>query len=154
LSAGESVKKKIALLRNIERGFVILFFLSGTLAQSQGLLRIPLYVNDKQIQVEVAQTPEERAQGLMGRKVLGDSEGMLFIFEAEGRHSFWMKNTPLPLSIAFIDRDGRIVAITDMSPWTLDSHAPPGPILYALEMKKGWFSSNGVKVGDPVRFSK
>ena len=148
------MKKEISLIRRIERGFVILFFLSGTLAQSQGLLRIPLYLNDKQIRVEVAQTPDERAQGLMGRKVLGDSEGMLFIFETEGQHSFWMKNTPLPLSIAFIDKDGRIVAITDMSPWTLDSHAPPRPILYALEMRKGWFSSNGVKVGDRVRFSK
>jgi hypothetical protein len=65
-----------------------------------------------------------------------------------------MKDTLIPLSIAFIDRDGRIVWITDMKPLTLDPHVPPRPILYALEMNKGWFSSHGVKAGDVVRFSK
>jgi uncharacterized membrane protein (UPF0127 family) len=65
-----------------------------------------------------------------------------------------MKGTLIPLSIAFIDREGRIVKITDMKPLTLESHNPPAPILYALEMRKGWFSTNGIKVGDTVRFSK
>jgi len=104
--------------------------------------------------VEVAQTPEERMYGLMGRKHLGRDEGMLFIFETEDYHGFWMKDTFLPLSIAFIGKDGRIVWIADMKPLTLDTHAPPKPILYALEMNKGWFSSHGVKVGDEIRFSK
>jgi hypothetical protein len=104
--------------------------------------------------VEVAQTPEERMYGLMGRKHLGRDEGMLFIFETEDYHGFWMKDTFLPLSIAFIGKDGRIVWIADMKPLTLDTHAPPKPILYALEMNKGWFSSHGVKVGDVVRFSR
>ena len=90
----------------------------------------------------------------MGRKHLGKDEGMLFIFEAEDYHSFWMKNTFIPLSIAFIDRDGRIVWMTDMKPLTLDSHVPPKPILFVLEMNKGWFSKNGIKAGDGVRFSK
>jgi len=104
--------------------------------------------------VEVAQTPEERSYGLMGRKHLGKDEGMLFIFETEDYHGFWMKDTFLPLSIAFIGKDGRIVWITEMKPLTLDSHVPPKPILYALEMNKGWFSSHRVKVGDEIRFSK
>jgi uncharacterized membrane protein (UPF0127 family) len=80
--------------------------------------------------------------------------GMLFIFESEGYHAFWMKNTLIPLSIAFIDKGGRIVKITNMKPLTLKSHPPPKPILFALEMNKGWFSANRIKAGDMVRFSK
>lgn len=136
-------------------GIVFLLILGWiSIVQSQNLLRIPLYVKDKEIQVEVAKTPEEKAQGLMGRGHLGKDEGMLFIFETEDHHGFWMKDTLIPLSIAFIDRKGQIVRITDMRPLTLESHSPPQPILYALEMKKGWFSANGIKVGDIVRFSK
>ena len=136
-------------------GTILIFFLSWTsVVCSQGLLKIPLYVKDKEIRVEVANTPEDRGRGLMGRKELGDSEGMLFIFETEDYHSFWMKNTLIPLSIAFVDKEGRILRITDMKPLTLESHAPPKPVLYALEMKQGWFSANGIKVGDIIRFSK
>jgi uncharacterized membrane protein (UPF0127 family) len=123
-------------------------------AHSQRILKIPLYIQHEEIWVEVAKTPEEVAHGLMGRKHLGKNEGMLFIFETEDYHSFWMKDTLIPLSIAFIDKDGRIVWITEMNPLTLDSHVPPQPILYALEMNKGWFSSRGIKAGDVVRFSK
>jgi len=121
---------------------------------AQNLIKVPLYIKNKEIQIEVAKTPEERARGLMGRKHLETDEGMLFIFEAEDYHGFWMMNTLIPLSIAFIDKEGRIVRITDMRPLTLDSHDPPKPILYALEMNQGWFAANGIKVGDKVRFSR
>lgn len=134
--------------------FLILLLFPFSLAQSENVQKIPLYIKGKEIRVEVAKTPEERAVGLMGRKHLGGEEGMLFIFEEEGYHSFWMKDTFIPLSIAFIDREGRIVKITDMKPLTLTSHPPPKPILYALEMNQGWFSKNGIKVGDVMRFSK
>lgn len=141
--------------RKIERiAFALIFLFWTSAASSRDPLKIPLYINDKEIWVEVANTPNERAKGLMGRKHLGQDEGMFFIFEAERYHSFWMKDTLIPLSIAFIDKGGRIVRITDMKPLTLESHRPPIPILYALEMKKGWFSANGIKVGDMVRFSK
>jgi hypothetical protein len=140
--------------RRIEGTLFILLLLWIPIAHSQSLPRIPLYIHDKEIRVEVAQTPEERSYGLMGRKHLGKDEGMLFIFETEDYHGFWMKDTFLPLSIAFIGKDGRIVWITDMKPLTLDSHVPPKAILYALEMNKGWFTSHGVKVGDEIRFSK
>jgi hypothetical protein len=90
----------------------------------------------------------------MGRKHLGEEEGMFFIFETEDYHAFWMKDTLVALSIAFIDKGGRIVGIADMKPLSLDSHSPPKPILYALEMKKGWFARKGIKVGDVLRFSK
>ena len=104
--------------------------------------------------MEVAKTPEERTKGLMGRKHLGKNEGMLFIFEAEDYHGFWMKDTQIPLSIAFIDKEGQIVRITDMKPFALESHPPPKPVLYALEMERGWFAANGIRAGDTVRFSK
>ena len=147
-------KRRLFQGRRIEGVALILFLLWTPVVHSRGLLKIPLYLNDREIRVEVAKAPEERAQGLMGRKHLGDSEGMLFIFETEDYHGFWMKKTLIPLSIAFIDREGRILSITDMKPLTLESHAPPKPVLYALEMKRGWFSANGIKVGDVVRFSK
>ncbi len=147
-------KRERRLSQKIEAALFILSLLWIPIAHSQSLLRIPLYVHGKEIQVEVAETPEDRSRGLMGRKHLGKDEGLLFIFETEDRHGFWMKDTFLPLSIAFMDRDGRVVWITDMKPLTLDSHVPPKPILYALEMNKGWFSSHGVNVGDVIRFSK
>ena len=137
-----------------ERALFILVLLSASVAHSQNFLRIPLYIHQKEIWVEVAKTPEERDRGLMGRKRLNKDGGRFFIVETEGYHGFWMKDTVIPLSIAFIDKDGRIVSITDMRPQTLDSHVPPKPIVYALEMNKGWFSSHGVKAGDVVRFSK
>jgi len=140
--------------RRIKAIVFLPFFLLITLAHSQGLPKIPLYIKEKEIRVEVVRTPEERVVGLMARKHLGKEEGMLFIFEEDGYHSFWMKDTLVPLSIAFIDREGRIVKITDMKPLTLTSHPPPKPILYALEMNQGWFSRNGIRVGDIVRFSK
>ena len=140
--------------RRIEWVFLILFLLWIPIASSQSVLKIPLYIHHKEIWVEVAQTPEERAHGLMGRKLLGENEGMLFIFETEGYHGFWMKDTFLPLSIAFLNKGGWIVWITDMEPLSLESHLPPKPILYALEMNKGWFSTHGFKVGDMIRFSK
>ncbi len=141
--------------RRIEGVLFFLFLLwIIPIARSQTVLKIPLYIGQKEIRVEVAETPEERSHGLMGRKNLGKDEGMLFIFETEDYHGFWMKNTFIPLSIAFIEKNGRIVWITEMKPLTLDSHVPPQRILYALEMNKGWFSSHGIKVGDKIRFSK
>jgi uncharacterized membrane protein (UPF0127 family) len=148
-------RERASLGRRIERiAFLLIFLLVTSIAQSKNFLKIPLYINDKEIWVEVAKTPAERAKGLMGRKHLGQEEGMFFIFETEDYHAFWMKDTLIPLSIAFIDKSGGIVEIADMKPLSLDSHSPPKPILYALEMKKGWFSTKGIRVGDIVRFSK
>lgn len=148
-------RERASLGRRIKRiAFLLIFLLGASIAQSQNFLKIPLYINEKEIWVEVAKTPAERAKGLMGRKHLGQEEGMFFIFETEDYHAFWMKDTLIPLSIAFIDKSGRIVEIADMKPLSLDSHSPPKPVLYTLEMKKGWFSMNGIKVGDMVRFSR
>jgi uncharacterized membrane protein (UPF0127 family) len=145
---------RMSLNRRIKKIIFILLLLWIPIAHSKNSLKIPLYIKDKEIWVEVAKTPEETSNGLMGRKHLGKDEGMLFIFEVEGYHGFWMKNTLIPLSIAFIDKEGRIVKITDMKPLSLQTHAPPRPVLYALEMNKGWFSANDIKVGHILRFSK
>ena len=147
-------EETMSLGRRIEWAIFILLLLWISFAHSQNLLRIPLYIKDKEIWAEVAKTPEERTIGLMGRKNLGKDEGMLFIFESEDYHGFWMKNTQIPLSIAFISKEGRIIGIRNMEPFTLESHMPTKPVLYALEMKKGWFSKNGIQVGDVIRFSK
>lgn len=150
-------KKDMPLVQKI-KGFLFLLLLMFAfrepLSDGQTLQKIPLFIKDREIWVEVARTPEERARGLMERKNLGKDEGMLFIFESEDYHGFWMKNTSIPLSIAFIDKEGRIVEITDMEPFSLESHLPPKPILYALEMKKGWFKTNRITKGDFIRFSK
>ena len=86
----------------------------------------------------------------MGRRSMGDSDGMLFVFEQPGVQCFWMKNTLLPLSIAFIADDGTVVNVADMKPQSLDSHCSSQPVRYALEMNKGWFAKRGVKAGSKL----
>ena len=103
------------------------------------------------IQAEVAQTPEQRSIGLMFRKTMGADEGMLFTFEQPGQQCFWMKNTLLPLSVAFIADDGSVVNIETMKPQTLDSHCSAKPVRYVLEMNDGWFARRGIKPGAKLR---
>ncbi len=109
-----------------------------------------LQINDVRIQAEVARTPQNRSQGLMQRTHLCADCGMLFVFSQADRHAFWMKNTPLPLSIAFIAADGTILNIEDMQPNTTDHHTAQGDALYALEMNRGWFIQRGVKSGHKI----
>lgn len=99
------------------------------------------------IQAEVAQNDQQRAIGLMHRSSMPVNNGMLFIFEAPSRQCFWMRNTLLPLSIAFIADDGSIVNIAEMQPMSDDSHCSAKPVRYALEMNKGWFAKRGLKAG-------
>ena len=102
------------------------------------------------LRVEVAADDAQRTQGLMHRKSLGREEGMLFVFDEPAYHSMWMKNTLIPLSVAFIDRNGVILNILDMEPHTLDSHMSAGPAVYAIETNKGWFAAKKIKPGDKV----
>jgi uncharacterized protein len=112
---------------------------------------IPMSINGKKILVEVVRTDREKEKGLMFRDKLAPHEGMLFVYGSEEILSFWMKNTRIPLSIAFIDRRGRIVDIQDMEPFSLAGHLSRFPAKYALEMNQGWFKRNGVGVGDTVK---
>jgi uncharacterized membrane protein (UPF0127 family) len=99
------------------------------------------------IQAEVANTFPSRAQGLMFRKSLAANQGMLFVFPDSGPQCMWMRNTYVPLSVAFIDDAGVILNIADMKPQTEDSHCAAKPARYALEMNHGWFAAKGVKPG-------
>lgn len=109
-----------------------------------------LTIGSHKVTAEVASTPEQRATGLMNRFSLRPDHGMLFVFERPEPQAFWMKNTYIPLSIAFIDASGRILNIEDMAPQTENSHWSRGAAQYALEMRKGWFAERGVRPGDRV----
>lgn len=111
---------------------------------------IVLHIGSQTISAEIAATPEIRNRGLMQRNRLCDKCGMLFVFPTADRHGFWMKDTHLPLSIAFIARDGSIINIAEMQPNTTDPHYAKDNALYALEMNRGWFSRHRIKVGDRV----
>ena len=102
------------------------------------------------ITAEVARTPDQRAIGLMHRPTMPANDGMLFVFERPGEQCFWMKNTLLPLSIAFLADDGSIVNIDDMKPQTLDSHCSKKPVRFVLEMNKGWFDKRAIKPGAKI----
>ena len=102
------------------------------------------------IHAEVATSKEEQEQGLMFRKKMGTNEGMVFIFKAPAKVCMWMKDTALPLSVAFIKQDGEIVNIEDMAPQTTDAHCSKKPIRYALEMNQGWFKQRNIKPGNTI----
>jgi hypothetical protein len=99
------------------------------------------------IRAEVAASLAQQATGLMHRREMAQHEGMLFVYDEPGVHCFYMRNTVLPLSIAFIVDDGTIVHIDDMKPLTLDSHCPPKPVRFVLEMNQGWFAKRNIKPG-------
>jgi uncharacterized membrane protein (UPF0127 family) len=99
---------------------------------------------------EVALTPAQRATGLMGRTHLDANAGMLFVFPEPGRHCMWMKDTLIPLSVAFLDRDGRILNVAEMRPGSLDQHCAAAPAHYALEANPGWFAGHGAAPGARV----
>lgn len=102
------------------------------------------------ISAEIADRFDTRQHGLMGRTQMAAHEGMLFVFDQPARQCMWMKNTLLPLSVAFLDLDGRIVNIEDMEPQTLDSHCSRVPVRYALEMNRGWFAQRGLGEGTRI----
>ena len=130
---------------------VVLLFSSAALAEgAQRFPVISLNAGMHLIKAEVASTEAQREQGLMFRENLGPNEGMVFLFHAPAGVCMWMKNTPLPLSVAFIDRDGRIINIENMKPQSLDSHCAKQPVYYALEMQEGWFKQRNIKPGSII----
>jgi len=115
------------------------------------LPRVKLQSGMYLLDVQVAQTPEQRAIGLMNRQSMPEHEGMLFVFEHSDTQCFWMKNTLLPLSAAFIDNNGNIVNIEDMKPQSLDAHCSARPVKFVLEMQQGWFKKRGLKGGSHLK---
>ena len=116
-------------------------------APQLNLQRTTLGAGMYQINAQLALTPEQRQTGLMFRKEMPQQEGMLFVFEQVAQQCFWMRNTFLPLTAAFIADDGTIVNLADMKPQTTDSHCSAQPVRYVLEMNQGWFAKKGIKAG-------
>ena len=124
--------------------------LAPALVGAAELPTVELSIKGHRLVAEVATTEATRAKGLMHRFSLQPDHGMLFVFKQPQPQAFWMKNTYVPLSIAFVDAGGRILNIEDMAPQTENPHPSRGLALYALEMKKGWFSAHGIAAGDRV----
>lgn len=133
---------------------VTLLFMPGWSAAQEApqlnLQRTKLSAGMYVIDAQLALTPQERQTGLMLRKDMPQHEGMLFVFEQASEQCFWMKNTLLPLTAAFVADDGTIVNTADMKPETTDSHCSAKPVRYVLEMNKGWFAKKGIKPGSKL----
>ena len=111
---------------------------------------IPLSAGIHVIRAEVAAEDAERERGLMFRQQLGPSQGMVFLFDRPATQCMWMRNTLIPLSVAFIDNDGRVLNVEEMAAQTDDNHCAAGPARYALEMNKGWFAKHGIVAGAKI----
>lgn len=122
--------------------------LTAAAGQAQGLLELSAGIH--RIQAEVVNTSAKRAEGLMFRKNLQTNYGMLFVFDQTAQHCMWMRNTLIPLSVAFIDAHGRIINVEEMQPQTENSHCAEKPAKFALEMNAGWFKSRGLGAGMPL----
>jgi len=128
--------------------FCLLVF--AVTAQAQSIPVIELTAGFHRIEAEVAATNPQRAQGLMNRKEMATQHGMLFVFTHDARHCMWMKNTLIPLAVAFMDESGRILNIAEMKPHSEENHCASKPARYALEMNAGWFAQRGIKAGDAI----
>lgn len=127
-----------------------LLLLGAVGASAQSLPMMELNAGFHRVEAEVAANNPARMQGLMNRKAMPQQHGMLFVFPVEAQHCMWMKNTFLPLSVAFIDAAGRILNIEEMQPQTENNHCAARPARYALEMNAGWFAQRGIKAGDAI----
>lgn len=131
----------------------LLFILSLAACKSSSLEKKDLSITKADgstvtVKAEIAKTNEDRARGYMERTKIPEGTGMLFVFQTDQVLSFWMKNTPTPLSIAYIDSKGKIRDIFDMEPYCLDSIISTVSVKYALEVPQGWFNKMGIKEGD------
>ena len=124
---------------------------TSALAQQPPLAMVELGAGMHVIRAEVADNFSSRMQGLMRRTSLPQNGGMLFVFDEESTHCMWMKNTLIPLSVAFLDARGAIINIADMEPHSEQSHCAARPARYALEMTQGWFAQRGIRAGAPLR---
>jgi len=144
---------RLSALRTALASLALVATAGAALAQEgpQKLSTIKLSAGMHVLNVEVAKSPQEHTIGLMFRKSMPTNDGMLFIFDRPGQQCFWMKNTLLPLSVAFIGDDGSIANIEEMKPQTLDSHCSTKEVRYVLEMNEGWFAKRGIKAGMKVQ---
>jgi uncharacterized protein len=140
---------------NLALSAVLLSAVINTSASAQeepqmNLQRAQLTIGMHQIDAQLALTPQQRQIGLMWRKSMPQHEGMLFVFEQPSKQCFWMKNTFLPLTAAFVEDDGTIVNLADMKPQTTEPHCSAKPVRYVLEMNQGWFAKKNIKAGSKI----
>ena len=134
----------------MKRFFAAMALLLWSAAARAELPEVVLTISGHKATIEVASTDAQRSTGLMHRRILPENRGMLFIFPDVAMHGMWMMNTYVPLSVAFLDREGRIINIEDMQPQTRNTHSAAKPAKYALEMNLGWFTKRGIKPGAKV----
>lgn len=155
------LKHTLTLLRRANAAALALALALPTALQAQapqasgqpqlGLPRLTLSINMFRIDAQVASTPAQRQIGLMFRPSMPQHEGMLFVFEQAGVQCFWMKNTLLPLTAAFLADDGTVVNLADMQPLSTEQHCSAQPVRYVLEMNQGWFAQRGIAAGMRLR---
>ena len=137
-------------MRHLLSSLCLTALLAATAHAQTSMPRMDLTAGFYRINAEVASNQKNRMQGLMHRRAMQANEGMLFVFTQEERHCMWMRNTFLPLSVAFLDANGLILNIEDMEPQTEDNHCAAAPARFALEMNKGWFAGKGIKPGQRI----
>ena len=123
----------------------------GLPGRTDPLFTFPLEIRGHALRVEVASTEAERRLGLMHRRSLGEDQGMVFTYDKPSPQAMWMRNTLIPLSVAFVGADGRILNIEDMQPLTEDAHASRGNAAWSIETNRGWFRKRGIRPGDRVK---
>ena len=146
----QGVARQLATRRLPKVLSAVVLMLWAGLSHADPLLTYPLRIGEHVIRAELANTPRTRQEGLMFRERLASSSGMIFVFTRERLVSMWMKNTLIPLSVAFIGTNGRILNIEDMEPHSQQTHSSIEPALYALETNRGWFEKQGIQRGDSV----
>ena len=134
----------------MKRFFAAMALVFWSAAASADLPEVVVTIAGHKATIEVASTDAQRSTGLMHRRMLPENRGMLFIFPDIAMHGMWMMNTYVPLSVAFLDREGRIINIEDMQPQTQNTHSAAKPAKYALEMNLGWFAKRNIKPGAKV----
>lgn len=147
---GIAISRKAALSFSLCVGLVTTTVPAYAQTPATAFSVIPLSAGIHLIRAEVAATPDQRALGLMHRSQMGVNQGMVFLFDQPAVQCMWMRNTLIPLSVAFIADDGRILNIEDMAPQTEDNHCAAKPARYALEMNRGWFAKHGISAGTRI----
>jgi len=138
----------VSIVQSLKIGCCALLLSASSLISANELRQTRLEIAEHRLQTEIAITPQERAQGLMDRAQLAEDSAMLFVFQQAQQQCFWMRNTLIPLTIAFLADDGAILQLTDMTPLSLESHCSEDSVRLALEVNQGWFEARGLGVGD------
>ena len=138
------------MIKEFIKTLILVFLFTNHSVAQVSLSKVKIEIGTKTLIAEIAETDEEQEEGLMHRDTLAKDHGMLFLFEDGSTPCFWMKDTKIPLSIAFINKENTIVKIEDMQPLTENEHCSGSPIVLGLEVNQSWFKENNIKAGDKI----